>query len=167
MSSYTIVLQKIDTCSCKKGAWKSAKAVGEDSGCESRGLHCVYRQKDNCIRTGSWWNCIFEKRVPSCPLQWVCISLTCLWVWACFVVAEPGLTIQYDTLQAHVGVIILSLAGKRPLQIKLPVTRIQYLQKCQVFAQQVTNGVCVIRTRVCMILTVSNLVDQPHKIDVG
>ena len=40
---------KIDTCSCKKAARKSAKTVGKDSG-----LHCVSRQKDNRIETGSW-----------------------------------------------------------------------------------------------------------------
>ena len=29
--------------------------------CKSRGLHCVYRQKDNCIQTESWWNHISWK----------------------------------------------------------------------------------------------------------
>ena len=31
MSPYTIVLRKIDSCSCKKAAKKSAKTVGKDS----------------------------------------------------------------------------------------------------------------------------------------
>ena len=53
MSPYTIVLRKIDSCSCKKAAQKSAKIVGKDSGGESGGLHCVYRQKDNFIQTAS------------------------------------------------------------------------------------------------------------------
>jgi len=56
MSTYTIMLHKIDMCSHKMAAWKLAKTVGKDSGCESGGLHCVYRQKDNCVWTGSWWN---------------------------------------------------------------------------------------------------------------
>ena len=53
MSPYTNVLRKIDSCSCKKAARKSAKTVGKDSGGESGGLHCVNRQKDNHIQTGS------------------------------------------------------------------------------------------------------------------
>ena len=32
MSPYTIVLRKIDSCSCKKAARKSAKTVWKDSG---------------------------------------------------------------------------------------------------------------------------------------
>ena len=36
-----------------KAASKSAKTVGKDSGYKSGGLHCVYGQKDNRIRTGS------------------------------------------------------------------------------------------------------------------
>ena len=58
VSPYNIVLHKIDTCSCKKGSLKVAKDR-KDSGCESRGIHCVYWQKDNRIQTGSWWNHIF------------------------------------------------------------------------------------------------------------
>ena len=50
MSPYTIVLRKIDSCSCKKAARKSAKTVGKDSG----GLYCVYSQKGNRIQTGSF-----------------------------------------------------------------------------------------------------------------
>ena len=42
-SPFTIVLHKIDSCSCKNGTRTSAKTVGEDSGGESRDLHCVYR----------------------------------------------------------------------------------------------------------------------------
>ena len=53
MSPYTIVLHKIDLCSCKKAARKSAKIVGKYSGGESRGLHCLYKQKDNHIQVGS------------------------------------------------------------------------------------------------------------------
>ena len=53
VSPHTTVLRKIDMCSCKKAAWKSPKTVGKDSGCESKGLHCVYRQKDTCIQTGT------------------------------------------------------------------------------------------------------------------
>ena len=48
-----IVLRKINLCSCKKAAQKSAKTVGKDSGGECGGLHCVYRQKDNLIQTVS------------------------------------------------------------------------------------------------------------------
>ena len=69
VSPYTFVLQKIDTCFCKKAAWKSPKTVWKDSGCESGGLHCVYRWKDNCIQTGSRWKCVFWKRIPWCPKQ--------------------------------------------------------------------------------------------------
>ena len=71
MSPYTIVLRKIDSCSRKKAAKKSAKTVGKDSwkrqlektvgkdswkrqsGGESGGLHSLYRQKDNRIQAGS------------------------------------------------------------------------------------------------------------------
>ena len=52
MSPYTIVLRKIESCSCKKTARKSAKTVGKDSDGESEGLHCLYRQKDNRIQAG-------------------------------------------------------------------------------------------------------------------
>ena len=54
-----IVLRKVDTCSCKKTACKSAKTAGKDSGCESGGLYCVYRLKDNGIQTESWSNHVF------------------------------------------------------------------------------------------------------------
>ena len=53
MTPYTIVLCKIESCSCKKAARKSAKTVGKDSDGESEGLRCLYRQKDNCIQAGS------------------------------------------------------------------------------------------------------------------
>ena len=65
MSLYTIVLRKVDTCCCKKVAWKLAKTVGKDSGCESRDLHCVYGQKDIHIQTGSLWITFFEECVPT------------------------------------------------------------------------------------------------------
>ena len=48
-----VVLRKIDSCSCRKAARKSAKTVGKDNGGESGGLHCVYGQKDNHIQTES------------------------------------------------------------------------------------------------------------------
>ena len=43
------MLRKIEPCSCKKAARKSAKTFGKDSDGESEGLHCLYRQKDNRI----------------------------------------------------------------------------------------------------------------------
>ena len=43
----------------KKSACKSPKTVGKDSSCESEGLHCVYRQKDNRIQTGYGENTSF------------------------------------------------------------------------------------------------------------
>ena len=61
MSPYTILSCKIDTCCCKKVALKSAKTVGKDSSCKSKGLHCVYRQKDNCKWTESVWIRFFEE----------------------------------------------------------------------------------------------------------
>ena len=42
---YTIVLCKIDSCSCKKAARKSAKIAGRDKGGESGGLYCVHRKR--------------------------------------------------------------------------------------------------------------------------
>ena len=48
-----IVLCKIGTCSCKKVVRKSAMTGEKDSSGESGDLHCVYRQKDNRIWTGS------------------------------------------------------------------------------------------------------------------
>ena len=59
LSPYAIVLRKMDMCSCKRAARKSAKTVGKDCGGESGGLHCVYSHKDNHIHTGSLWNCLF------------------------------------------------------------------------------------------------------------
>ena len=41
--SISIVLHKIDSCSCKNAPRQLAKTVGKDSSGESRGLHCVYR----------------------------------------------------------------------------------------------------------------------------
>ena len=61
--NFNVVLRKIDLCSCKKAARKSAKTVWKDSGGESGGLHCLYKQKDNHIQAGSLWNCLFWKRV--------------------------------------------------------------------------------------------------------
>ena len=49
LSSYV----KLTHVLAKKAARKLAKTVAKDSGCESGGLHCVYRQKDNHIQTGS------------------------------------------------------------------------------------------------------------------
>ena len=49
----------METCFCKKAAWKSAKAVGKDSVGET-GAYIVCRQKDNCVQTESLWNRIFE-----------------------------------------------------------------------------------------------------------
>ena len=43
ISPFTIVLHKIDSCSCKNAPRKLAKTVGKNSSGESRGLHCVYR----------------------------------------------------------------------------------------------------------------------------
>ena len=69
MSPYTIVLRKINSCSCKKAARNLTKKVGKDSGGESRALHCVYRQKDNRIPTeiaffeNVWFICP-QQRVP-------------------------------------------------------------------------------------------------------
>ena len=60
MVNFIIVLRKIDTCHCKN----SLKVVGKDSGCESRDLHYVYRQKDNRIWTGSLCIMFFEECVP-------------------------------------------------------------------------------------------------------
>ena len=45
---------KVNFNSCKKAACKSAKAVGKDRGYKSGGLHCVYGQKNNRTRSGSW-----------------------------------------------------------------------------------------------------------------
>ena len=81
MSPYPIVLRKFDTCSCKKAAWKSPKTVEKDSGCESRGLHCVYRQKDNpYINWKLVKSCILETCIMMSIATPPCISLTCLWV---------------------------------------------------------------------------------------
>ena len=43
-ASYTIVLHKIDSLKVSNNHLKDS---------ETGGLHCVYRQKDNCIQTGS------------------------------------------------------------------------------------------------------------------
>ena len=45
MSPNTNVLQKIDSCSCKKAARELAKTVGKDSGGESVGLHCLQTKR--------------------------------------------------------------------------------------------------------------------------
>ena len=58
MSPYTIVLCKFTRVLVKKllesRQRQLGKTVGKDSGCERGGLHCVYEQKDNRIRTGIW-----------------------------------------------------------------------------------------------------------------
>ena len=55
MSPYTVMLCKIDSCSCEKAVQKSAKTVGKDGSGGSQGLHVhyVFRQKDNRISTES------------------------------------------------------------------------------------------------------------------
>ena len=62
MSLYTIVLRKIDLCSCKKAARKSEKTVGKDSGGESGGLHCLYRQKTTVYKLEACEIAFFEMR---------------------------------------------------------------------------------------------------------
>ena len=122
MFLYTIMLQKIDKCYCKKAAWKSAKAVGKDSSSESEGLHRVYRQKDNCTQTESLWNFAFWKTHAKLSIA-TCshILLTCLSV-VLFIVAELGFIIQYDTVQAPVASWCnnLCLAGKQLGWDKIP-----------------------------------------------
>ena len=68
MSPYTIVLHKIDSCSCKKAGRKSAKTVGEDSGGQSGGLYCLYRQKDKGVyKVEACEITFFENACFSCP----------------------------------------------------------------------------------------------------
>ena len=78
-SPYTNVLRKIDTCSCKKAARKSAKTVRKDSGCESRSLQGVYRQKDNYINGKLVKSFIFLNAYQATCFH---ISLACLCIGA-------------------------------------------------------------------------------------
>ena len=64
MSPYTIVSHKVASCSCKKAARKSAKTVGKDSGGESGGLQCLYKQKD---KLEACEIAFFENACFSCP----------------------------------------------------------------------------------------------------
>ena len=52
-------------CSCKKAAWKSAKTVGKDSGCERRGLCCVKGQTKTIYRLEAGKIAYFEKCVQA------------------------------------------------------------------------------------------------------
>ena len=63
------------------------------------GLHCVYRQKDNCIQTVRLWNCVLF-------FQYDTVETPC------------KLPPWYNNL---------SLVEKWPAQIKSPLTQIQYL----------------------------------------
>ena len=133
MSLYTIMLCNIDTCSCKKAARKLAKRVGKGSGCENRGLHCVYRQKNSCIQTESLWKCVLRINahqavhssvflyftdLPACDFEYHLYS------------RRAGLhnSVRYSAspLQTH-WCKNLSFTGKRPVWIKSPLTQIQYL----------------------------------------
>ena len=102
MSPYTIVLCKIDSCSCKKAARKSAKTVGKDSSGESGGLHCLYRQKDS-------WKLV---KLPFLELHALAVHsnallyFTDLPVSSVFIVARPGFIIQYDTVQAPCNTLV-------------------------------------------------------------
>ena len=51
MSLYTIVYYVKLTCSWKKAARNSAKTVGKDGECESRGLHCVCKGGEGRTKT--------------------------------------------------------------------------------------------------------------------
>ena len=110
MSLYTIRLCKLDTCSCKKAAWTSAKTLGKDCSCESGSLHGVYRQKDNHIYTDcKLVKSHFLKMRTKLSIAMCChISLTCLWVSAyiIFIIGEPGFIIQYDIMQAPCNTLV-------------------------------------------------------------
>ena len=67
MSPYTIVLHKIALCSCKKAARKSAQTVGNDSGGESGGLHCVIDRKTTVHKLETCEIAFFENMCFSCP----------------------------------------------------------------------------------------------------
>ena len=70
-----------------------------------------------------------------------CILLTCLWVRAynIFIIAEPSFIIRYYTVQASYNTLV---AGKGPVQIKLPITRIQYLREVTGFRS--VGHICII-----------------------
>ena len=54
------MLRKIDSCSCKKVARKSAKTVGKDSGGESGALHCVIDKKTTVYKLEAFEIALFE-----------------------------------------------------------------------------------------------------------
>ena len=139
MSPYTILSCKIDTCCCKKVALKSAKTVGKDSSCKSKGLHCVYRQKDNCKWTESVWIAFFEERVPAVHSNGfphfadlpVSLSLYCLYS----IRARLHNSVWYSAGPLwHVGAIIwVQLERNWPMRTKSALTQIQYLREVPVF----------------------------------
>ena len=91
----------------QKGSLKVGKDR-KDSGCESKGLHCVCRQKDNHIQTISLWNCVFEKSyqaVHSNPIPYF-TDLPVSSTYNVFIVAESGFIIQYDTVEAPCNMLV-------------------------------------------------------------
>ena len=64
MSPYTIVLCKIDLCSCKKAAQKLAKTVGKDSG--GAYIVCIDRKTTVC-KLEACEIAFFENVCFSCP----------------------------------------------------------------------------------------------------
>ena len=149
MSPYTIVSREFTRVLVKK--------VGKDSWERQRlwmrGLTlCLWTERQPYYRLEAGKITFFAKCVQAVHSNAFPISLACLWIRAyiVFIVAEPGFIIQHDTVQAPCDTLSnnLSLAGKRPIQIKLSLTQIQYLYvKCQICTQRVTyvvvaQGIC-------------------------
>ena len=65
MSPYTIVSRKFTHVLVKIAAWKSAKTVGKDSGCESGGLHVSMDRKTTVYGLEASIITFFQKRVQA------------------------------------------------------------------------------------------------------
>ena len=67
MSPYTIVLRKIDLCSCKKAARKLAKTVGKDTSGESEAYIVSIDRKTTVYKLEACEIVFFENACFSCP----------------------------------------------------------------------------------------------------
>ena len=133
---YNAVLRKIDTCSYKKAGrsvkygnvllWTALHALSKKAISPSfQSVFCIWLSF--CL----WHN--VSPRFHHCCLSQLSLPTFELWVqaYSVYIAAQLDFTIQYDNVKAPVTPWCnnLSLAGEWPVQIKLPLTGIQYFWK--------------------------------------
>ena len=131
MSPYTIVSRKFTHVLVKKQLESQQRQLGKIAVVKAE-TYIVYR-KTTVYGLEAGKTAFFENTYKLSIAMRSRISWACLWVWAYIViiVAEPGFIIQDDRVQAPCDTLCnnLSLAGKRPVWIKLSLSQIQYLRK--------------------------------------